>query len=181
MTPKSEAFAHEYAANANGTQAAIRAGYSPHSAHAQACRLLKDADVLAKIAELTHARFAHLDLTAERLDRELAKVAYFNMGSIVHITTDGDPYIDLNRATPDQLAALASAEIEDFTDRREVDAEGRPIARDVRRVKIKSYDKVAAIALAMRRLKLLVDRVEVSPGDDFAELMRQAEARAANG
>ena len=42
-------FVEEYAKDRNGTQAAIRAGYSAKSAHAQACRLLSDAEVLKLI------------------------------------------------------------------------------------------------------------------------------------
>lgn len=40
LTPKQEAFVREYLIDLNGTQAAIRAGYSPKTANEQAAQLL---------------------------------------------------------------------------------------------------------------------------------------------
>lgn len=45
MTPKQKRFAIEYLADANATQAAIRAGYAEVSAHTTGYRLLKNDDV----------------------------------------------------------------------------------------------------------------------------------------
>lgn len=50
LTPKQELFIIEYAKDFNATQAAIRAGYSPETARAQACRLL------TKVGPLIEAR-----------------------------------------------------------------------------------------------------------------------------
>ena len=40
LTPKRQKFVEEYCVDFNGTQAAIRAGYSPRTANEQACALL---------------------------------------------------------------------------------------------------------------------------------------------
>lgn len=45
LTPKQARFIEEYLKDLNGTQAAIRAGYSPHTANEQAARLLAKASV----------------------------------------------------------------------------------------------------------------------------------------
>lgn len=52
LTLRAEKFANEYAASGNGTDAATRAGYSEASAHAQSTRLLKNAEVVARIREI---------------------------------------------------------------------------------------------------------------------------------
>lgn len=51
MNDKQIRFVHEYVKDWNGTQAAIRAGYSENSAHVQASRLLSDVKVLQAIEE----------------------------------------------------------------------------------------------------------------------------------
>ena len=52
MTAKQEHFCAEYAVDYNGTQAAIRAGYSEKNAANQASRMLRNAEVLARVGEL---------------------------------------------------------------------------------------------------------------------------------
>ena len=51
ITPKQARFVAEYLVDLNGKQAAIRAGYSPQTAQAQASRLLTN----AKVKELVRA------------------------------------------------------------------------------------------------------------------------------
>lgn len=50
---KHERFCHEYVVDLNGTKAAKTAGYSAKTAASQANRLLKNANIRARIAELT--------------------------------------------------------------------------------------------------------------------------------
>lgn len=54
LKPKEERFCREYVVDYNGTQAAIRAGYKESDAHNRACRLLKKAEVSARVRELQH-------------------------------------------------------------------------------------------------------------------------------
>jgi Terminase small subunit len=51
LTPRQERFIQEYLVGLNGTQAAIRAGYSEHTATAIAWELLRNPEVEAAIAE----------------------------------------------------------------------------------------------------------------------------------
>jgi phage terminase small subunit len=51
MRHKQQRFAIEYCVDFNATQAAIRAGYSPDSAHAQGCDLLKLPEVLKMVED----------------------------------------------------------------------------------------------------------------------------------
>lgn len=50
MTPKRAKFVSEYLRDFNGTQAAVRAGYSPRTARIQANQLLSKLDIAAAIA-----------------------------------------------------------------------------------------------------------------------------------
>ena len=58
MTPRQERFVHEYLIDLNATKAAIRAGYSKHSASTSAWRLLTKSQVKAAVAEGMAARAA---------------------------------------------------------------------------------------------------------------------------
>jgi len=51
MNAKQARFVAEYLKDSNATQAAIRAGYSPDSAHVAGCRLLKNDKIAAAVAK----------------------------------------------------------------------------------------------------------------------------------
>ncbi len=88
----------------------------------------------AEIAERTA-------LTDARIVEEVKRVAFFNYANIMKVTSDGDPYIDLKDMTMDELSAVSETTLEDFVDGRGEDA------REVRRVKVKTHDKLAALTL----------------------------------
>ena len=108
LPEKRARFVREYLIDLNGTQAAIRAGYSPRSAFVQACNLLKDHKVARAVAAGARRKSDELQVTQDDVIRELAKLAFASMGDFLRITADGDPVLDLSKATPDQLAALSA-------------------------------------------------------------------------
>lgn len=56
LTAKQDMFCLEYLLDLNATQAAIRAGYAPDSAHAEGSRLLANVKVRSRVRELMDAR-----------------------------------------------------------------------------------------------------------------------------
>ncbi|WP_157969046.1 terminase small subunit [Tropicimonas sp. IMCC34011] len=138
MNDKQHAFALEYLVDRNATQAATRAGYSDRTAYSTGQRLLKNVEVAGFISEHTEKRFETLEISGDRILHELARIAFGSLGSFVRVTSDGDAMIGLSGPGAD-LSLLSEATVEDFTDGRGEDA------RDVRRVKIKLHDKLAAL------------------------------------
>lgn len=67
LTPKRLQFCHEYVKDLNGTQAAIRAGYAPRAAGVEGARLLINANVAAKVAELQREIAAKNEVTVKWL------------------------------------------------------------------------------------------------------------------
>jgi len=61
INPRQWRFVQEYLIDLNGTQAAIRAGYAPESAHVTASRLLKNANVAAEVERLQRGNSYELD------------------------------------------------------------------------------------------------------------------------
>ena len=71
MTPKQERFVQEYMIDLNATQAAIRAGYSAHSAKQQGSRLLTNGDVQVAI-QAAQAEFRErLEVSKESVTAQL--------------------------------------------------------------------------------------------------------------
>lgn len=71
LTPKQAAFVREYLVDLNGTQAAIRAGYSKHTANEQAADLLARPSIKAAVEAGKAERAAKLDINAETVLRGL--------------------------------------------------------------------------------------------------------------
>lgn len=65
LTPKQERFVAEYLIDLNATQAAIRAGYSEHSANVNGPRLLVNAGVAAAIEAGRGKQLAKAELTGQ--------------------------------------------------------------------------------------------------------------------
>lgn len=74
MTPKQQRFVEEYMKDLNGKQAAIRAGYAANSAEVQASRLLSDAKVATRVAELKAELSDKTGITVEYVLQNLKEV-----------------------------------------------------------------------------------------------------------
>ena len=74
LSPRQERFCQEYASGASGAEAARRAGYSPHGADVQACRLLGKARVKARVAEVQAATAKEIQWTREDHLRRLHEI-----------------------------------------------------------------------------------------------------------
>lgn len=73
MTPKQEKFCAEYLIDLNGTQAAIRAGYSPKTADRIANQNLRKLEIKNRIQELRAKEFKKTIATAEEVEAMLSK------------------------------------------------------------------------------------------------------------
>ena len=76
LTPKQSRFVAEYLVDLNGTQAAIRAGYSPKTAKAIACENLTKPDIVAAIAKAQAQLSEHTEVTIKSVVAELAKLGF---------------------------------------------------------------------------------------------------------
>lgn len=96
LTPKQSAFVREFRVDRNRTQAAIRAGYSAHTAEQAGSRLLRDVHVAAAIAKNEEVIAKKIDVTVDRLVMEMAYSAFFDPGEMSKYKLDG----------PDDIAKL---------------------------------------------------------------------------
>ena len=101
LNPKQEGFCQEYLVDLNGTQATIRAGYSPQTANEQSSQLLAKLNVQDRVAELQAARAQRLKVTQDQVVREFAKLAFVNMQDFITVQAHGSAYTDLSKLTHD--------------------------------------------------------------------------------
>jgi phage terminase small subunit len=158
---KHEAFARAIVEGKSGREAYRTAGYKADGAAADvnASRLLRDAQVSARIAELKDQAAKATELSAQKVLDELARIAFANMADYMRAGAGGDPYLDFSRLTREQAAALAEVTVEDFKDGRGKDA------REVRKIKFKLCDKRAALVDLGNYFGLFKQKVEHSGPD----------------
>lgn len=75
LTDKQESFCREYMIDKNGTQAAIRAGFSEKTANEQASRLLANVNVASRVRELQEEQETRTEITADFVIQSLKEVA----------------------------------------------------------------------------------------------------------
>ena len=154
-------FAREYLVDLNGKRAAIAAGYSERSAEVTASRLLKQPRVRKLIRKLMNRRAEKLELTGEKVLKELARLAFANMTDYLEIGPDGSARVDFSRVDRDKGAAIQEVDIDEIFERRRRKA-GKPTFETVQRVKFKLADKGQNLERLGRHLKLFSDKLEIS-------------------
>lgn len=162
-------FVLEYLKDLNATQAAIRAGYAKKSARQQGQRLLSDAAIEAQIAAGARERIETLEVDADRVLTELARIAVSDPRQLFDVDTG---QLKAPKEWSDDVAAVVSAlEVEVVRDHGDVRTS---IA------KVKRWDKLRALELLAKYHGLLKDRVEHTVGIvDLTQLsVEQLRARA---
>ena len=136
-----EQFAHEWLVDFNGAAAALRAGYtcrSPNAAEVTAYRLMKEPDVRAIIQAEQKKRLKKIDITADRVLQEWARIAFHDPGDCF----DSDGRL-INPALLSEHVRAALASIE--------------VAKDGT-VKVKAHDKNRALEMLAKYLGILKDQ-----------------------
>ena len=157
LTPKERLFAHEYGVDLNGTQAAIRAGYSPKTADQQAARLLTKVRVAELVESLAKKRLAKADITAERVLNEVAAIAFASPRDVAKWGPWGMQLIDSEKLTAEAAASLESIEINQKWDILAPGNEEQATVFAENKQKFKQHSKIAALTLLMKHLNIAGD------------------------
>ena len=141
LTSKQFIFCKEYLIDFNATRAIIKAGYSKNSAETQGSRMLTNVKVKAYITKHKAERAEKLDITADKVLKEIANVAFFDIRNIF----DGSSLkqvSDLEEKTARALSSVKSR-IEKL--------DGENFAEVV---EVKANDKLKALDMLSRHLGL---------------------------
>lgn len=155
LTEKQIRFCEEYLIDLNGTQAAIRSGYSSKTANEQAARLLANVSIQNYLVERRKQIAGALNITQERVLKEYAKLAFSDTrkyfddnGRLINI-----PDLDDNAA-----AALAGF---DIMEEKGGNGEGQQVVLGYVK-KIKLWDKVKALDSLGKHLGLFEGTSQLS-------------------
>ena len=151
LNDKQRRFVDEYLVDLNATQAAIRAGYSPKTAGAQAFKLLKIAEIQQAIQDAMKALEKRTEITQDMVLRELARVAFGNKRNLMRWGPGGVTLLD-SEEIGEADAAMVS-EVSETTS-----ATGGSI-------KLKTHDKVKALELLGKHLGMFSDKLELTGKD----------------
>jgi phage terminase small subunit len=132
--------------------------------------LLRNAEVQAAVSELTEERLERLEITADTVLQELAKIAFANMGDYLAVEADGSIAVDISEITPVQVAGLADLRIDEYTSEK-----GR-----IRRTRLRLGPKTRALELLGKHLNLWSDRFDERTVN-LAEEIRKARERVLRG
>ena len=170
LTPKRESFCHEYLKDSNATQAAIRAGYSSKSARTEGSRLLALDDISERIEQLRAELAARTSVSPEKIVRELASIAFADIGDVLRMAHDGSSLrFDFETMPPEFTKSVSSIKVETFT-------EGRgERGREVRSVDLKMIDKRGALVDLAKIFGMMREQVDHNitarhDGDDLADV-----------
>lgn len=154
-----EAFARGIVEGRSARQAYISAGYSENGADQSASRLLSNAEVSARVAELKDQVAAAVVKTAAMSEQEaleaLSTLGRSNARDYATLAYTGD----LRDLTVEQSACVQELTTETYLDGHGDDA------REVKRVKFKLYDKRASLVDILRYHGAFKDKVEHSGPD----------------
>lgn len=157
LTPKQAAFVREYLVDRNGKWAARRAGYSKKYAEVQASILLSYPKVRAAVAAGTAKQAARLEITADRVLSETARLAYSNIGFYLG---PGNTTLDLSTLPREQLACIQEVTVDEYAG-----GGGDGERKKVARTRFKLADKAKALDMLGRHLRLFSDKIEVDLGE----------------
>lgn len=115
LLPKQAKFVAEYLISGNATQAAIHAGYSPKTAYKIGAENLQKPQIASllsqkqsEIAARQDERLDAMELTKERIAREIARVAFFDPRKMFR--ADGRPK-EITELDDDTAAAIVGIDV----------------------------------------------------------------------
>lgn len=161
LTRKQKCFVEEYLIDLNATQAAIRAGYSPDTAKDIGCENLAKPNIRNEIDKAIAERSKRTGVNADRVVRELAKIAFSNASDIINFS---DATVN-EFATEDDLAVIQSIKVKEIPTQN-----GTGVEREV-----KLANKLQALEILGKHLGMFVDKskVEIEPSKKFADICKQ--------
>lgn len=173
LTPKQEIFIAEYLKDGNATRSAIAAGYSPDTAKEMGYENLTKPHIAEEIAKRHQKRLQRLEIDADRVLQELAKLAFFDPRNFYH--PDG------RLKQPHELDDITAMALAGFEVEESYEHFGKGQAKPNGELKkIKYVDKGQNCERLGRHLKLFTDKVELGADDSLANAIAEARKRVTN-
>jgi phage terminase small subunit len=173
LTPKQQRFVDEYLIDMNGTQAAIRAGYSAKTANEQAARLLANVNVSDAVQTAMDKRS---ERTAINADWVLTRLAIEAEADLADLYDDNGNLLPVKQWPLIWRQGLVAG-VESVREKSRGDEELSVVD------KIKISDRVKRLELIGRHVgvQAFKDRIEHDVTDDLAAAIAAGNARLGSG
>lgn len=148
LTAKQKRFIEEYLVDLNATQAAIRAGYSPHTAKEIGSENLSKPHIRARVEKELAERSKRTGINQDRVIRELARIALVNPVDVINM----DEATIKEMASADDTAAILSVKVKKIPTE-----EGTITEREIR-----IADKIKALELLGKHLGMFTDKFNIN-------------------
>ena len=157
MTLKQQSFCREYLVDLNATQAAIRAGYSPRTAASIGQENLKKPEIQEAIQGLIEERSRRVEVTSDMVIEELARLAFVDIGKLYD---ESGKLLPVHEIPEGVRRAVLGIDVFEET-------EGRGEAKELVGLtkKVRVADKIRALELLGKHLRLFADRTEITGAD----------------
>jgi len=186
LTEKQRRFCEEYIVDLNGTQAAIRAGYTKTSSSTQASVLMSNRKCIKYISYLKVQRARRLEVSQDRIVQELARIAYHDKRTFY---TNNNEAVPLSEITDDQQTAIQSIKfrtVQVEVPQEQIDGTYKMVKVPAREVSsYQFYDRRDALRMLGHHCGMSLDRPAEHPPTDsankeaisFEQLMRKLDAK----
>lgn len=151
LAAKQQRFIDEFIVDSNAAQAAIRAGYSKKTAGKIGYQLLENTRIAEEIAKKQKKLADKLEITAEKILKEYAKIAFSNMQDFVDWADGAISIKPSSELTKEQTACVSEI--------------SESVTQAGTNIKIKLHDKKGALDSLARHLGMFTDKVELSGKD----------------
>ena len=149
LTDMQQRFVEHYLVTLNSKQSAILAGYSEATAMEQGYQLLQHASVSKALRKAMSRRAKRLELSADNVLREIAKIAFSDIRAVVEFDGEEVKFKPSKKIHSDAAAAIQSISSDTKIHK---DREGN--SERTITLKIKLHDKMRALDMAGRHLGL---------------------------
>jgi len=153
LTEKQKRFVDEYLVDLNGTQAAIRAGYSPRTAN-NSYSILQRPQVQQYLRKRRNELQKKIEITAENIVAELAKIGFADIADFISIEEE------INPETGIPFRYVAVKRTRDMPQAKRAAIAG--IKQTSQGIEVKLYNKVEALELLGKHLGLFDKQDEAS-------------------
>lgn len=173
MTPKQRFFALEYLLDMNAKRAATAAGYSPKTAEQQGYQLLQNPEVARFVAEQQGKRAHKLEVTADRIAEEMAKIGFSDIRRAVRwqtVAMSADEVSEeleqqaqggaLKRSRSAVSADVVLIDSEDLDD--DTAAAISEVSQGPHGLKVKMYNKIEALNSLARWKGMFKDEIQIN-------------------
>lgn len=154
LNPKQKQFILEYLIDHNATQAAIRAGYSKHTAKEQGYRLLTNIHVQPAIEEAIKRQEVRTEITADRILKEIFRIASVDLRQAFD---ENGELKNIHDIPEDVARAISGIDVDELWE-----GSGRDRTQIGVTKKIRFNDKTRALELLGKYLKLFIEQKEIT-------------------